>query len=143
AVPCVEMAGGREPGLPDLLEQARRDFEKGRYEDALECVREASRVDGTRVAALHFRGAALAELGHIEEARTAYSRALALDPDDPEVLRSTADLHVRRLGSRDDLELSLQYVKRALPRALKGHDRELLKDLHLISAMALDGLGSR
>jgi Flp pilus assembly protein TadD/predicted Zn-dependent protease with MMP-like domain len=139
--PCVEMAGGRDPGLPDLLEQAGRDFEKGRYEDALECAREASRVDGTSVAAHHFRGAALAELGHIEEARTAYARAMAIDPDDPEVLRSTADLHVRRLGARDDLELALQYVRRALPRATRGKDKGLLKELYLLQAMALDDLG--
>lgn len=141
AAPCLPVADGREPPLPDLLDQAARDFEQGRYEDALECAREATRTDASSVAAHHFRGAALAELGHIEEARTAYSRALALDPDDPEVLRSSADLHVRRLGSRDDLELALQYVKRALPRAQKGRDRELLKELHLISAMALDDLG--
>jgi len=141
AAPCLTTAGGHDPALPDLLDQASRDFEQGRYEDALECAREASRTDGTSVAAHHFRGAALAELGHIEEARTAYARALALDPDDPEVLRSSADLHVRRLGSRDDLELALQYVKRALPRAQKGRDRSLLKELHLLQAMALDDLG--
>ncbi len=139
--PCVATSSGRDPALPDLLEQASRDFEKGRYEDALECAREATRTDGTSVAAHHFRGAALAELGHIEEARTAYARAMAIDPDDPEVLRSAADLHVRRLGSRDDLELSLQYVKRALPRAHKIRDRSLLKELHLLQAMALDDLG--
>ena len=141
AAPCIPVASGQEPPVPDLLNQAARDFEKGRYEDALECAREASRADSTSVAAHHFRGAALAELGHIEEARTAYARAMALDPDDPEVLRSAADLHVRRLGSRDDLELSLQYVKRALPRAVKGRDRGLLKELHLLTAMALDDLG--
>ena len=141
AVPCVVTAGGRDPALPDLLEQAARDFEKGRYEDALECAREATRTDGSSVAAHHFRGAALAELGHVEEARTAFARALAIDPDDPEVLRSTADLHVRRLGSRDDLELALQYVRRALPRAQKGRDRSLIKELHLLQAMALDDLG--
>lgn len=141
AAPCLPPREGREAPLPDLLDQAARDFEKGRYEDALECAREATRTDSTSVAAHHFRGAALAELGHIEEARTAYARALALDPDDPEVLRSSADLHVRRLGSRDDLELSLQYVKRALPRAQKGRDKELLKELHLLQAMALDDLG--
>jgi len=141
AAPCLTTAGGHEPALPDLLDQASRDFEQGRYEDALECAREATRTDGTSVAAHHFRGAALAELGHIEEARTAYARALAIDPDDPEVLRSSADLHVRRLGSRDDLELALQYVKRALPRAQRGRDRSLLKELHLLAAMALDDLG--
>src|SRR5207237_431361 len=106
AAPCLSVAGGREPALPDLLNQAARDFEGGRYDDALECAREATRTDGTSVAAHHFRGAALAELGHIEEARTAYARAMAIDPDDPEVLRSAADLHVRRLGSRDAFELS-------------------------------------
>lgn len=141
AAPCLPSQEGHEAPLPDLLDQAARDFDKGRYEDALECAREATRNDPGSVAAHHFRGAALAELGHIEEARTAYARALALDPDDPEVLRSSADLHVRRLGSRDDLELALQYVKRALPRAQKGRDRELLKDLHLLQAMALDDLG--
>ncbi|MGZ6124503.1 MAG: tetratricopeptide repeat protein [Myxococcales bacterium] len=141
AAPCLPTREGHEAALPDLLDQAARDFESGRYEDALECAREATRSDPVSVAAHHFRGAALAELGHIEEARTAYARALALDPDDPEVLRSAADLHVRRLGGRDDLELSLQYVKRALPRAQKGRDRELLKELHLLQAMALDDLG--
>ena len=68
-------------------------------------------------------------------------RSLDVRPHHPEVLRSAADLHVRRLGSRDDLELSLQYVKRALPRAQKGRDRGLLKELHLLEAMALDDLG--
>ncbi len=140
AAPCMEK-GGADPSLPDLLEQAGRDFEKGRYEDALECAREATPVDSSSVAAHHFRGAALAELGHVEEARTAYARALALDPDDPEVLRSVADLHVRRLGGRDDLELALQYVHRALPRAQRSRDKSLLKDLHLLQAMALDDLG--
>jgi tetratricopeptide (TPR) repeat protein len=136
--PCVDAA---EPRLAELLDQAGRDFEQGRYEDALECAREASRLDGNSVAAHHFRGAALAELGKTEEARTAYARALAIDPDDAEVLRSVADLHVRRLGGRDDLELALQYVKRALPRAQKSKDKQLLKDLHLLQAMALDDLG--
>ena len=141
AAPCLASTGGHDPALPELLDQASRDFEGGRYEDALECAREATRTDPTSVAAHHFRGAALAELGHIEEARTAYARALAIDPDDPEVLRSSADLHVRRLGARDDLELALQYVKRALPRAHKIRDRSLLKELHLLEAMALDDLG--
>jgi Flp pilus assembly protein TadD/predicted Zn-dependent protease with MMP-like domain len=141
SAPCIDVPGGRGASLPDLLEQAAHAFEKGRYEDALECAREANRIDENSVAAHHFRGAALAELGHIEEARTAYARALALDPDDPEVLRSVADLHVRRLGSRDDLELALQYVRRALPRAQRGKDKPLLKELYLLQAMALDDLG--
>jgi tetratricopeptide (TPR) repeat protein len=141
AAPCLSAAEGQEPAVPDLLAQASRNFEKGRYEDALECAREASRLESQSVAAHHFRGAALAELGHVDEARTAYARALALDPDDPEVLRSAADLHVRRLGGRDDLELALAYTRRAFTRAQKMKDRALVKDLHLLDAMALDDLG--
>ena len=140
ASPCLDNSVA-EPPLPDLLEQAARDFEKARYAQALQCGREATRLDQGNVAAHHFRGAALAELGLIDEARTAYARALALDPDDPEVLRSVADLYVRRLGGRDDLELALQYVRRALPRAQKGRDPILQKELHLLAAMALDDLG--
>ena len=111
AAPCLDN-GGQDPGLPDLLEQAGRDFERGRYEDALECAREASRIDGQSVAAHHFRGAALAELGKIDEARTAYSRALALE-----------------------------YLRRALPRAQKSKDKSLQKELFLLQSMALDDLG--
>jgi Flp pilus assembly protein TadD len=139
--PCLSTSDGQDAPVPDLLEQAARDFEKGRFEGALECAREATRLDPQSVAAHHFRGAALAELGKVDEARTAYARALVLDPDDPEVLRSAADLHVRRLGSRDDLELALAYVQRGFVRAHKLKDRPLLKDLYLLQAMAYDDLG--
>ncbi|MFL5424034.1 MAG: metallopeptidase family protein [Myxococcales bacterium] len=139
--PCLSTSDGQDAAVPDLLEQAAREFEKGRFEGALECAREASRLDEQSVAAHHFRGAALAELGRVDEARTAYARALVLDPDDPEVLRSAADLHVRRLGARDDLELALAYVRRGLVRAHKLKDRPLLKDLYLLQAMAYDDLG--
>ncbi|MFL5418389.1 MAG: metallopeptidase family protein [Myxococcales bacterium] len=139
--PCLSTSDGQDAPVPDLLEQAAREFEKGRFEGALECAREASRLDEQSVAAHHFRGAALAELGRVDEARTAYARALVLDPDDPEVLRSAADLHVRRLGARDDLELALAYVHRGLVRAHKVKDRPLLKDLYLLQAMAYDDLG--
>ncbi len=139
AAPCL--GGATDPQLTELLEQAALQFEKGRWADALECARQAGRIEQGSVAAHHFRGAALAELGQYDEARTAYARALALDPDDPEVLRSAADLYVRRLGGRDDLELALAYVHRALPRAQKGRDKLLLKELHLLASMALDDLG--
>ncbi|MGZ6142382.1 MAG: metallopeptidase family protein, partial [Myxococcales bacterium] len=41
----------------------------------------------------------------------------------------------------DDLELALQYVHRAVPRAQRSRDKSLLKDLYLLQAMALDDLG--
>ncbi|MBS2024639.1 MAG: tetratricopeptide repeat protein [Deltaproteobacteria bacterium] len=141
ATPCLDGPGARDPSVPDLLEKAAQKFEQGRYDESLECAREASRLDPQSLAAHHVRGAALSELGEVDEARTAYARALALDPDDPEVLRSAADLYVRRMGGRDDLELALAYVQRAFPRATKSKDKQLLKELYLLQAMALDDLG--
>ena len=126
---CLVTTGGQDAPVPDLLEQAAREFEKGRFEGALECAREASRLDPQSVAAHHFRGASLAELGHLDEARTAYARALVLDPDDPEVLRSAADLHVRRLGARDDLGRpadALVAANRSLDYDM--HDREARRE---------------
>src|SRR5207245_805045 len=69
------------------------------------------------------------------------SASVAKPLDATSEARPAAGRQRRRLGSRDDLELSLQYVKRALPRAQKGRDRGLLKELHLLEAMALDDLG--
>src|SRR5207248_504459 len=82
--PCLVTTGGQDAPVPDLLEQAAREFERGRFEGALECAREASRIEPQSVAAHHFRGAALAELGRLDEARTAYARALVLAPDEPD-----------------------------------------------------------
>ncbi len=153
APPCLRLPGTDLQTLPDLksgdaapdvsllLDESSRQYEAGHYDAALECAREASRIDPASVAAHHFRAAAFAELGQLDEARTAFARALALDPDDPETLRSVADLYVRRMGGRDDLELALDYVHRAIPRAQKTKDKELQKELYLLQSMALDDLG--
>src|SRR5262249_4416608 len=59
---------------------AARDFyDDGRYAEALACAARASALSPADPQAHSERGAALAALGHLEDAQLAYSRALALN----------------------------------------------------------------
>src|SRR3954466_6718875 len=49
--PCLSTSDGQDAPVPDLLEQAAREFEKGRFEGALECARGA-RAHQQRASAL-------------------------------------------------------------------------------------------
>src|SRR5262245_27285015 len=89
------------PSAPDrpleaLLDRAADRYDDGDYEAALLCADEASREAPRSIEAHHNRAAALAQLGRLDEARTAFTRALALDPDDPETLAGAADLYINR-----------------------------------------------
>src|SRR5262245_35286107 len=89
------------PAAPDrpleaLLDRAADRYDDGDYEAALLCADEASRQAPRSIEAHHNRAAALAQLGRLDEARTAFTRALALDPDDPETLAGAADLYINR-----------------------------------------------
>jgi tetratricopeptide (TPR) repeat protein len=140
------------PCLPDLLaagpealaEEARRALEAGRKERALDCSEEAVRQAPRLPAALSVRADALAALDRLDEARLAYARALALDPDDPVALLGAAELYVRRLsGDRDALEAGLAYALRGARAALRPphRDRGLAADLWLVAGMAENDLG--
>jgi tetratricopeptide (TPR) repeat protein len=124
--------------------RAGSDYEKERYDATLECSEEALDLEPRLVAALHYRAAALAALGRMDEARIAYSRALAVDPDDPETLWSAADLYVEKLGGeREALELGREYALRGIRFALRPphRDRDLAARLALLAAMAENDLG--
>jgi tetratricopeptide (TPR) repeat protein len=109
------------------------------------------------VEALHNRGLALQELGQLELARDAFTRALAIDPDDPETLAGAADLYINRLPPSAELsEIGVEYAVRGSQRlrrgsgpgaprgADKGKDRgeqALLGRLLLLAAQGLNDLG--
>lgn len=112
-------------------------FEAERYEEALACAQEAARVDPGDPSAHIDRGAALDALDQADEARDAYDRALALDPENPEALRASADFLLRR-GTDDALETAALYARRGrehAPEAAQG------ADLAALEASALNGLG--
>ena len=87
------------------------------FEAALACAEEALRLDGRSVEALHNRGLALQELGQLDLARDSFTRALAIDPDDPETLAGAADLYINRLAPSSELsEIGVEYAHRGSQR---------------------------
>jgi predicted Zn-dependent protease with MMP-like domain len=101
------------------------------------------------VEAHHDRAAALQELGRLDEAESAFTRALALDPDDPETLAGAADLYINRLPpTNDHTETGLEYARRGSRRLKRAHaphgahpDRALVARLALLEGQALNDLG--
>lgn len=114
-----------------------RAFDEGRYDVALACAQVAAREDPESPSAHLDRGLALDAIGAAEEALYAYTRALALDADDPHVLRAVADFHVRG-PSRDGWEAALAFARRGRARV---DSLELAAELASIEAEAANLLG--
>jgi len=128
-----------------LLDEANKQIEKAGYAAAWTCADRAADLSPQSVEAHHLRGAALAALGREAEAQTAYSLALAIDPDDPETLRAVADFYINGKGERgrDALRLGLELAQRGSRRALARRKRNppLAADLAVLEAQALNDLG--
>ena len=140
AAPCLGSA--RSPAKL-LVARAADALERGDASRALACADEAIRAAPRSVAALDVRGAALAALGREDDARVAYARALALDPDDAQTLRDAAELYIHHLGAdRGSLELGLEYALRGIRVASQRPDRgALAAQLALFAATAENDLG--
>lgn len=139
--PCTRIA---RAGPQLLVSRAQVAFDAGDHERVLTCADEALRSAPRMLAALHYRSAALTALGRLDEARLAYARALAVDPDDPETLYGAADLYVSRLsGERSELLLGLEYALRGarLAQRPQRQDRELAARLLVVAASAENELG--
>ncbi len=136
---------GDDPEVVRLLDAAAERFEAGRFEEALACAEEAAAKAPRSVAALHYRAAALAELGRTEEARVAYERALAEGKDDVEVLLGAADLYVNRLQEdepdRDLVERGFELARRGGRLARRAGDGPLAAELAWLEGAALNQLG--
>jgi predicted Zn-dependent protease with MMP-like domain/Flp pilus assembly protein TadD len=128
-----------------LVDDAADAFDRGDFARALAKADAACARDPGSVAAHHYRAAALAELGRLEESRAAYAEALRADPDDAEALLGAADLHVTRLQAPDaDRELAeegLALARRGAKRAKKLGDEPLEAEFALLEGMAQNQLG--
>jgi Flp pilus assembly protein TadD/predicted Zn-dependent protease with MMP-like domain len=132
-----------EPRSHDaLMDRAGARFDVGDYEGALVCAEEATRESPDSVEAHHGRAVALAQLGHLDQARDAITRALALDPNDAETLTAAADLYVNRLGPSTELtEVGLAYAQRAARLLRRSHHSRLAARVALLEGQALNDLG--
>jgi tetratricopeptide (TPR) repeat protein len=146
---CYAEDASGDPARPldGLLDRAAELYDKADYAGSLVCAEEAARVEPRSVEAHHDRAAALEELGRLPDAAVAFTRALALDPDDPETLAGAADLYINRLPpSNDHTETGLEYARRGSSRLKRArlrspHDRELQARLALLEGQALNDLG--
>ncbi|HEX9052497.1 MAG TPA: metallopeptidase family protein [Anaeromyxobacter sp.] len=142
----------RPAGPPDegdpvaaLLDRAGDAFDDGAPGTALALAEEALAARPRSVPALHFRAAALAELGRTDDALEAYERALAIGKDDPELLLGAAEFLVNaaqdREPDRELVERGLELARRGGKLARKAGDAGLGADLAWIEAVALNQLG--
>lgn len=124
------------------LDAARAAYDEGRYDSALSCAAQASALEPDDPQGHSERGAALAALGRFDEARLAYARALALNPDHLDALLGSAHLYGVSLPStRDNDELAALYAERGRELATDAHDAKSEAEFSLLSAMALNDLG--
>ncbi len=142
---CFPGDTGASPPRPlaEVLDRSAERFDAGDFEGSLACAEEGTRTDPRSVEAHHDRGAALQELGRLDEARDAFARALALDPEDPETLAGAADLWINRLPpSTEHSETGLELARRGSHRVRRGHsERSLAARLALLEGQALNDLG--
>jgi len=134
-----------EARVQALLDEANKQIEASGFAAAWTCADRAADLSPQSVEAHHLRGTALAALGRDLEAQTAYSLALAIDPDDPETLRAVADFYINGKGERgrDALRLGLELAQRGSRRALARRRRNppLAADLAVLEGQALNDLG--
>jgi len=147
APPHEAKDGADCPGLPSassaqLVDEAWAAVDEGATTRAIACAEAAVEVAPRSLPALSARAGALAAAGRVDEARTAYARALAIDPDDPETLYGAAEVYVRHMGSaRDVLETGLEHALRGIRSATRRHDRAMAGRLELVAGMAENDLG--
>jgi predicted Zn-dependent protease with MMP-like domain/Flp pilus assembly protein TadD len=141
--------GESTPEGPDpadaLVEAAAVAFEEGRPEEALARAEEALALRPRSVPALHYRAAALAELGRIEDAREAYERALERAKNDPELLLDAAEFHVHAAWDdevdRELVERGRELARRGGKAARRAGDALLAAELAAVEGTALNQLG--
>jgi tetratricopeptide (TPR) repeat protein len=140
-VPVEPLAVCEARGVAPLA-AARAAYQAEDWKRALSCAAEAVARSPDDPAAHSERAAALSALGRFDEARLAYARALALDPDYLDALLGAAHLYGVSLPStRESDELAFLYSERGRQLAAEGDDEELTAEFALLSAMAANDLG--
>jgi tetratricopeptide (TPR) repeat protein len=130
-------ARGRLP-----IDAARDFFDAGKYEKALSCAAQACALFPNDPLAHTERANALAALNRPEEAKLAYARALAIDPDSIDGLWGAAHFYgVTLTSTREFDELASTYAERGFELARTQHDDEAALELGRISAMVFNDLG--
>ncbi|MBN1205657.1 MAG: metallopeptidase family protein [Myxococcaceae bacterium] len=131
------------PGdVEERLERVASAFESEDFERALAQAEALLKEAPGLPEALHYRAAALVELGQLEEAAHAYHQALKVSPDGLEILLTAADFLICRMGEdREAVEDGLALCARGLKGAGRADDVELVYEFLLLEGMGLNQLG--
>ncbi len=124
------------------IDAAREYFDHQEFEKALSCAAQAAALAPNDVLAHTERANALAGLEKFDDAKLAFSRALAIDPDSLEALAGAAHLYAVQLpSSRETDELGSLYAERGFDLAQGQHDQEFSLYFARLSAMAFNDVG--
>ena len=124
------------------IDAARDFFDAGKFEKALSCAAQACALFPNDPLAHTERANALAALSRPEEAKLAYARALAIDPDNIDGLWGAAHFYGVTLAStREFDELASTYAERGFELARAQKDDEAALELGRISSMVFNDLG--
>lgn len=140
----------------DPLEAAKGFAKQQKWDAALSCAAQASALSPDEPETHAERGRALVALDRLEDAKVAYARALALDPQSLAALLGAAELYAVVLpSSREVDELGVLYAERGFELALlpagelspepepstEPADRELALEFARVAAIALNDVG--
>jgi tetratricopeptide (TPR) repeat protein len=131
----------RESPVPELLDEAARQFDAKEFAVALACAEEAARQAPRSVEAHHDRAVALVRLGRVADARDAVTLVLAMSPDDVEALELGAEIFINQLEpTAERASIGREYARRAA-RLLPRRDHERRARVALLEGQALIDLG--
>lgn len=113
-------------------------IEKGRLEEARECLLTAEKLDDKHVEAQYYLGIVHEQINQPEEALSRYNKAAELDPANPQYVVAGADMLIQlgRLEEAEHLLLSKKstFEYNAAVRQTLGHIAQLRRD-HQAAAM--------
>ncbi len=141
------MMGKREKGsaqaaMEERLDGIARAFESEDFEGALAQAEALLKEAPGQPEALHYRAAALAALGQLEEAVQGYYQALKASPEDLELVLGAADFLICRMGEdREAVEEGLSLCGRGRKLAEREEDVELVYEFLLLEGMGLNQVG--
>ncbi len=118
------------------LDLFNRALDAEKYDEALACAQVVSRLAPEEAVGHLDRALALDSLGEARQAGEAYDRAVALAPEDPDVLVAAADF-LARAGDDDSLETAVLYARRGRDAAPAPEAAQLAS----IESRALNDLG--
>jgi len=117
--------------LKKLLKEGDDYFDSGKFDDALVCFDNLTKIDSEYAVGWQAKGSTLKKLDRIEEAKTCFDRALEIDPEDVESLFGKGSTLCVLLN----LDLGKFYLNKALEIDPNDNKKFRQKILHFLNSL--------